>query len=204
MSGAAERGSWRIYEGSVLAAPLAAALAAFVEQGYHGASVREIAARAGLSVPGLYHHFPSKQALLVGLMKAAMADLLQRSRTAESEAGNSPSARFDAVVTSLLLFHMYRRDQAFIGSTEIRSLEADNRSAYIGQRDEQQRMLDTIVHDGVESGDFDTEHPGDASRAVTTLCVGIAGWYRPDGPLSAPELAAVYLTIARRIVGGTR
>ncbi|QCB50483.1 TetR/AcrR family transcriptional regulator [Rhodococcus sp. PAMC28707] len=204
MSGDAERGSWRIYEGSVLSAPLAAALAAFVEQGYHGASVREIAARAGLSVPGLYHHFPSKQALLVGLMKAAMADLLQRSRVAETEAGTSPSARFDAVVTSLLLFHMYRRDQAFIGSTEIRSLEADNRSEYIGQRDEQQRMLDTIVHDGVESGDFDTEYPEDASRAVTTLCVGIAGWYRPDGPLSAPELAAVYLTIARKIVGGSR
>lgn len=196
-----ESGRWRIYEGSDLPTPLAAALAAFVEQGYHGTSVRDIAGRAGLSVPGLYHHYPSKQAMLVGLMTVAMDELLDRSRQAESEAGPSPRQRFDVVVESLLLFHMYRRDQAFLGSTEIRSLEPVNRADYVGRRDEQQRMLDTIVDDGMASGDFDVDHPADASRAVTTMCVGLAGWYRPDGPLSPAELAQVYLAIARRIVG---
>nr|WP_245866288.1 TetR/AcrR family transcriptional regulator [Rhodococcus kyotonensis] len=193
-----------MYEGSSLSTPLAAALAAFVEQGYHGTSVREIAGRAGLSVPGLYHHYPSKQALLVGLMNAAMAELLERSRQADAEAGSLPAARFDAVVESLLLFHMYRSDQAFIGSTEIRSLEPENRERYVHLRDEQQRMLDGIVLAGIESGDFDADHPADASRAVTTMCVGVAGWYRADGPQSAVELTQVYLTIARRIVGAAR
>ncbi|NIL73976.1 MULTISPECIES: TetR/AcrR family transcriptional regulator [unclassified Rhodococcus (in: high G+C Gram-positive bacteria)] len=197
-------GSWRIYEGSTLSAPLAAALGAFVEQGYHGTSVRQIAGRAGLSVPGLYHHYPSKQALLVGLMTAAMDELLARSKQADAEAGSSPSARFDAVVESLLLFHMYRSDQAFIGSTEIRSLDPENRAHYVQLRDEQQRQLDGIVLAGIESGEFDADHPADASRAVTTMCVGVAGWYRPGGPLSALELTEVYLNIARRIVGGGR
>lgn len=194
-------GGWRVYEEAVLPAPLAAALAAFVEQGYHGTSVRDIASRAGLSVPGLYHHYPSKQALLMGLMTTAMDELLERSTAAAREAGGAPRYRFDAVVESLLLFHMHRRDHAFLGSTEIRSLEPANRDYVVGRRDDQQRMLDEIVRAGIDTGDFDLDDPADASRAVTTMCVGVAGWYRPDGPLEPDELVRVYLGIARRIVG---
>lgn len=192
---------WRTYEGSNLSPALASALNMFVEQGYHGTSVRQIAAGAGLSVPGLYHHFPSKQALLVGIMDASMDELLDRTRSAEDGAGPSPSDRFDAVVESLLLFHIHRRDAAFVCSTEIRSLDSANRTAYIAKRDEEQRLLDAIVAEGVESGVFDTPHPADASRAVTTMCVGLATWYRPDGPMTPGELVAVYLDIARRTVG---
>ncbi|MDV6264405.1 TetR/AcrR family transcriptional regulator [Rhodococcoides yunnanense] len=193
--------TWRTYDGSSLAPALASALRMFVEQGYHGTSVRQIAAGAGLSVPGLYHHFPSKQALLVGIMDASMDELLHRTRSAEAGAGSSPGDRFDAVVESLLLFHIHRRDAAFVCSTEIRSLEPANRAAYIAKRDDEQRVLDAIIADGVKSGVFDSPHPSDASRAVTTMCVGVATWYRPDGSLSPRELVAVYLDIARRTVG---
>jgi AcrR family transcriptional regulator len=47
---------------------LEAALAAFAEHGFHGASMRDIAARAGVSQSLLHHHFGTKDALwnLVG------------------------------------------------------------------------------------------------------------------------------------------
>ncbi len=35
----------------------------FVEQGYHGTSMRQIASQAGLALGGLYNHFPSKEAV---------------------------------------------------------------------------------------------------------------------------------------------
>lgn len=194
-------GSWRHYDDATLSGPLAAALALFAERGYEGASIREIAARAGLSVPGLYHHYPSKQALLVGLTRVVMADLLDRSRRALAEAGPAPREQFDAVVESLLRFHMFRRDQAFVASTEMRSMEPQAREDYVALRDEQQRMLDEIVREGVRSGDFRTRYPEDASRAVTTMCVAVASWYRPDGPLSPRELVDRYLEIARGTVG---
>lgn len=196
-----EQASWREYRESSLSKPLAAALAAFAEQGYHGASIRDIAARAQLSVPGLYHHYPSKQALLMGLADAAMDELLARSSQAEQEAGASPEARFDAVVESLLRFHMARRELAFVASTEARSMAGEARRAYIGRRDEQQRMLDRIVADGVEQGVFSAKYPADAARAVATMCVAVSSWYRPDGPLAPDELAKRYLDIARGMVG---
>ncbi|MFE5705135.1 TetR/AcrR family transcriptional regulator [Rhodococcus koreensis] len=197
-----QRGSsWREYTDQGLSKVLAAALAAFVEKGYDGASIREIASRAGLSVPGLYHHYPSKQALLVGLTNVVMRDLLDRSRAAVSEAGPTPGERFDAVIESLLRFHMFRREQAFVASRETRSMEPESRRAYIALRDEQQEMLDDIVRDGVAAGHFRTPFPQDASRAVVTMCVAVSTWYREDGPLSPDELVERYLAIARSAVG---
>jgi AcrR family transcriptional regulator len=46
----------------------ARAVALFGEAGYRGASLREIATRCGLSHPGLLHHFPTKQALLLAVL----------------------------------------------------------------------------------------------------------------------------------------
>ncbi|MBC2642347.1 MULTISPECIES: TetR/AcrR family transcriptional regulator [unclassified Rhodococcus (in: high G+C Gram-positive bacteria)] len=197
-----QRGSsWREYTDQGLPKVLAAALEAFVEKGYDGASIREIASRAGLSVPGLYHHYPSKQALLVGLTNVVMRDLLDRSRAAVAEAGPTPGERFDAVIECLLRFHMYRREQAFVASRETRSMEPESRQAYIALRDEQQEMLDDIVRDGVAAGLFRTPFPEDASRAVVTMCVAVSTWYREDGPLSPDELVERYLAIARSTVG---
>ncbi|WP_043456168.1 TetR/AcrR family transcriptional regulator [Gordonia polyisoprenivorans] len=196
--------SWRDYGEAELPVPLAAALAAFAEHGYHGTSVREIAARAGLSVPGLYHHYPSKQSLLQGLLERTMTDLLARSEQAIREAGPEPVRRFDAVVESLLRFHMYRREQAFVGSTEIRSLDDSYKPTYIGHRDRQQHMVDEIVFAGVEAGDFETEYPKDAARAVATMCVGVSTWFKLDGELGADELIRRNLVLARQIVGYRR
>ncbi|MBV6758659.1 TetR/AcrR family transcriptional regulator [Rhodococcus sp. USK10] len=203
VEGAQRSSSWREYTDQGLSKVLAAALAAFVEKGYDGASIREIASRAGLSVPGLYHHYPSKQALLVGLTNVVMRDLLDRSRAAVSEAGPTPGERFDAVIESLLRFHMYRREQAFVASRETRSMEPESRQAYIALRDEQQEMLDDIVRDGVAAGHFRTPFPEDASRAVVTMCVAVSTWYREDGPLSPDELVERYLAIARSAVGAS-
>jgi len=48
---------------------LDAALALFGEAGYRGTSLRDVAQRAGLSHPGLLHHFPRKEALLEAVLQ---------------------------------------------------------------------------------------------------------------------------------------
>src|ERR1041384_5110722 len=87
-----------------------AALGLFAEQGYHGTSIREIARESGLSVPGVYHHYRSKQDVLVDLMATALNELLERPRTALDAAPAEPSSQFDALVSELVRFHAERRD----------------------------------------------------------------------------------------------
>lgn len=48
---------------------LSTALAQFGEQGYRGASLRDIASRCGISHPGLLYHFPTKEALLLAVLE---------------------------------------------------------------------------------------------------------------------------------------
>ncbi len=48
---------------------LAAANEVFAAQGFYGASLSSIATRVGLSEPGLLHHFPSKEHLLLELLQ---------------------------------------------------------------------------------------------------------------------------------------
>jgi AcrR family transcriptional regulator len=42
----------------------------FVEQGYHGTSMRQIAQRAGLAAGGIYNHFAGKEDLFVAVLMA--------------------------------------------------------------------------------------------------------------------------------------
>ncbi len=45
-----------------------AACALFLEQGYHGTSMRQIAERAGLALGGIYNHFASKEDIFQALV----------------------------------------------------------------------------------------------------------------------------------------
>jgi AcrR family transcriptional regulator len=192
---------WREYGPLDFSRILEAALQAFAEHGYHGTTTRDLARRSGLSVPGVYHYYPSKQDILIDLMTVIIDELLVRSRQALATADPDPRAQFDALVESLLRFHMYRRTGAMVSTTELRSLEPGNRERYVAKRDEQQRMLDRVILDGVRDGVFATAYPKDASRAIASLCVGVASWYRPDGSLPVEALLERDLSIARSIAG---
>lgn len=191
--------AWRDYAKPPLPPLLQAALDCFVESGYHGTSIRTIASRAGLSVPGYYHHYASKHAILAELMRAAMTELYDRSVAAASEAGDSARAQFANSVECLVLFHAHRSDLAFIASSEIRALEPEARAEHIRARDRQQGLLEAIVRRGIAAGELVSNYPDEAVRALITMCTGVSQWYRLDGPLLPEELAARYVAFGLRM-----
>jgi TetR/AcrR family transcriptional regulator len=54
-----------------------AALEVFSAQGYRGATVDAIAARAGMSKPNLLYYFPTKEAIYVAVLEDTLAEWLQ-------------------------------------------------------------------------------------------------------------------------------
>lgn len=186
-----EDGSWRVYDELRITSQLRAALDSFLAYGYHGTSVRDIAKLAGLSVPGLYHHYASKQALLVEIMDLTMNDFLARCLAARAEARTSVE-RFTLLVECFALFHSYRRELAFIGASEMRSLEDEDRRRIARIRAECQHLVTEEVEQMAAEGLLDTPYPEDAARAVVTALVGIANWYRNDGMLTPEQIARRY------------
>lgn len=61
---------------------LAAALDCFVERGFHGTAIPQIAERAGIAAGTLYHYFDSKEALVNALYRTWKAAVAQRVFTA--------------------------------------------------------------------------------------------------------------------------
>ena len=193
-------GDWRRYGPLELDPALAAALATFVELGYHGSTIRTIAAQAGLSVSGLYHYYQSKYDMLVALLDRTMVDLDARMRAARAD-GAGPLDRVAALVECLALFHSHRRATAFLGASEMRSLQPADYLRVAAVRRAQQQAVDEEVAAAVAAGLLDVADPGTAARAVVTLCTAIPQWYRPGGPTAPEALAEQYVGFALALLG---
>jgi AcrR family transcriptional regulator len=88
---------------------LEAAGAVFAANGYHTASMEEIAERAGITKPVIYTHFGSKEGLYVAYIQAAGQELLERMR-ASAPADADPEQRLRAGAVEFLTFVGERRE----------------------------------------------------------------------------------------------
>jgi AcrR family transcriptional regulator len=64
--------------------------AAFVRAGFHGASMQDICAEAGMSPGNLYRYFPSKEALIAGIAERDRAEIGQQFARADLSRGLFP------------------------------------------------------------------------------------------------------------------
>jgi AcrR family transcriptional regulator len=191
---------WMVYRPLELPPVLRRSLEAFVEHGYHGTTVRDIARRLNQTVPTIYYYYENKQAVLVALLDESMNDLLSRCARAEASASDDPVDRLSALIRCITLFVAYRRQLAQLDE-EVRSLESRNRPAYIAKRDQLEAMLVSCIDDGVRQGTFTVDDPHAASRALISMCRGIASWYKSNGALAPEALADVYVRFALGLVG---
>ena len=180
---------------------LSAAIAVMAEHGYHGTSVRDIAERAELSPAALYYHFASKQEVLATIMERGIDRLLMRTRTALAEAGEAPEDRLSAIVEVQVLFHLESQGATLVGTSEMRALEEPLRSKHKAKRQQQQRLFDQVVADGVAQGAFTTTLPLEAARAIVVMCTGVAGWFSPRGKLSREQVVKRYQRLALDMMG---
>lgn len=186
---------WHVFAPLTLDPALTAAITAFVETGYHGATIRTIAQRAGISVAGIYHHYPSKQHLLIAILDLAFTELHWRVPVAR-DTGSTPQQRVGLIVEALALFHTHRRDLAFIGASEMRSLQPANRRRIAKLRHDIQHILDTEIAAGIDQGSFTIPSPHNAGRAIATMCTSLPQWFRTNGPSTPEQIAAEYAEFA--------
>jgi AcrR family transcriptional regulator len=178
----------------------AAAREVFAERGYHGASIRDIAKRAGLSLSALYHWHSSKQDLLAELVRESSNDYFQACERELRDAGEDPAERLGAMVRAAVAYRVRRKVESNITAQEWRNLEPAHRERLDGVRHAATRLWAEVIEDGVARGAFHCPHPEDARRAIQAACNAIAQWYDPAGEVDLPELVRRYTAIAMRIV----
>ena len=170
---------------------LAAAVQLFAQYGYHAATMRDIARISGIQAASIYHHYPSKQALLVEIMDTHMRNLnanlqriVQESRPVEQ--------RLHEAIANHIRLHTTFKAEFFIIDTEIRALEEGQRGAILALRDQYERLLQGLLEEGMEQGILRQVDRKVASYALIAMCTEVATWFRPDGRLSVQQVIDIY------------
>ncbi|HSK23958.1 MAG TPA: TetR/AcrR family transcriptional regulator [Egicoccus sp.] len=96
----------------------------FLDQGFHGTSVDDLGAAAGISGPGLYRHFASKDALLMAVLDRIWAQLRPAIDTA---AGQEPDEALTTLLEAQLELAMGQPSALVLLVRELRHLDLEYR-----------------------------------------------------------------------------
>jgi AcrR family transcriptional regulator len=177
----------------------------FAERGFDGATMADIAARAGYSAGNLYNVFEGKQALFRAVVSARGNLLLERLREAFGQLSSLP-ARIDALVETLISF--VEEHRAFF------SIYVQTTSGFawnVGRLDEQALEMQALLEEevtrtvqgAIQSGEIPREEP----ELYTCLLLGtlqryLTRWVQRDGgSRELGEGAEAIRRILRRALG---
>lgn len=169
-----------------------AALDAFAENGYAGASLRDIARRVGIEVASLYNHIDSKEELLFRIIETTSNEMVDELRAAiDAAPPGDPRQRLLQATAQNIIFHASRPRNSFVGNVELRSLTPEHYMQAIRWRHEVETLFINLVQECVDA-DF---LPADSQVKVVAyhlLALGttVPAWFDQSGPLSPADIAA--------------
>ncbi|MCV7219586.1 TetR family transcriptional regulator KstR2 [Mycolicibacterium elephantis] len=172
----------------------------FAERGLRATTVRDIADSAGILSGSLYHHFSSKEEMVDEVLRDFLDWLFARYQQIVDTEPN-PLERLKGLFMASFEAIEHRHAQVVIYQDEAKRLSAQERFAYVEQRNQEQRkMWLDLLNQGVEDGyfrpDIDVDLVYRFIRDTTWVSVR---WYQPGGPLTAEEVGRQYLAI---VLGG--
>lgn len=180
-----------------------AALDLFEREGYDAATMRGLADAVGIKAASLYNHFRSKEDILWDLIQRAFDDLEQGRLAAMEGLGplsDDPQARLDAFYRAHVRFHAINRASADVINRQIRALSPERFASSVALRDEYQRHLQEILVDGVRCGAFAVRDVRVTTFSLLGMGMGVATWYRSDGPLGLDQVCDIYAQLAAKMV----
>jgi len=168
-----------------------AAAQIFRRKGYHAASMQDIANAVGLQKASLYHHFTSKQDILLEILDQAL-DLLIHDMQAIVDSDASPESKLRQAMASYIDRVTHQADLAAVLQLEHRSLEPRKRARHIARRDRYDALWRTLIRQGVEAGVFRRLDETIVTFALLGIQNWMITWYRPEGRLKPEEIASLF------------
>ncbi|OPC82562.1 hypothetical protein B4N89_17905 [Embleya scabrispora] len=166
------------------------ACALFAKRGYGATTVRQIAESADMLSGSLYHHFPSKEAMLLEVLDSFFADIMSRQR-ATVERGGAPVDTLRGLLRDSLEVIGNSPDAAIVVVGESRRLSGSDGFVWLSDRTvEASALWGRVLRRGVEEGSLRRDlHPVLLSLMLQSAVWGMAQWYRPTGRYD-PDAAA--------------
>lgn len=180
---------------------LEAALVLFAQRGYHGVSMRDLAAEAGVGASSIYAHVGSKEELLRDIVVLGHEEHRDRVRRAVLEANGEPADQLRALTRAHVAMHAELPLLATVCNNELHALsDASKREVYAVRGGAEETILD-IIERGRRLRVFDCPDPWLAVAAIGAMGIRVAAWFRPGGDRTVEDVCDSYAEFALRIVG---
>jgi AcrR family transcriptional regulator len=163
----------------------------FYEQGYHGTTMRDIAAGVGIKAGSLYNHFPSKEEILLRICDDTIG-ALHGGADERLEGIDDIEERLRALIVWHVEFHASHRHAARVTDGQLHALDADKRAHVIELRDAYERLLKELLAEGVREGRWVVEDLTVVAIGIATMCTEVDAWYREDGPLTPTQIGEIF------------
>ncbi|HTZ53529.1 MAG TPA: TetR/AcrR family transcriptional regulator [Candidatus Acidoferrum sp.] len=173
----------------------------FAERGFDAASMEDVARAAGITKASIYHHVPSKEALLAHGLDRALSALYGVLEEPAATTG-TPRARLIAIVLRVAEITMSMRAEVSVlfrvrgnSPTELDAME-------------RRRTFDARCTELVRAAQAAGEVRNDIDAAlIVRLLFGMSNsvveWYRPDGRTPAAAIARAIEQIAFEGIDGS-
>lgn len=175
-----------------------AAARLFSEVGYRATSMRDIAAALDIKAGSLYSHIRSKEDVLWEIVSRA-ADEFDAALAGVRGGELPPPEKLRAALAAYTAVVARNLEFATVLFQDWRHLPPEKRAAVAARRDAVERVFREIVAEGVAGGAF-TPDLNVKLTAVLALSGAnwLPNWFRPEGRLSAPEVAEAFAELLLR------
>jgi AcrR family transcriptional regulator len=170
---------------------ISAAATVFHRKGYHGATMADIAAEVDLTAGSLYHHFPSKQDLLMAVLDRGLGLITDEVRLVV-ESDDLPAEKLRQIAQAHIRAEIENANIAAAILFEGRALLAvpGVRNRVVEQRDTLEALYRRVVETGIAAGDFRAVDVGIFVKTLFGALNWVSVWYREGGRLTGDEVAA--------------
>jgi AcrR family transcriptional regulator len=167
----------------------------FKTKGYERTTVRELGAAVGIQSGSLFHHFKSKEAILLCVMEETIIINIARMHEALKHADSATDRLLALITCELASIHTDTGEAMGVLVYEWRSLSQDKQKYILQLRDEYESLWLSTIEQGRTEGHI--KHDSFILRRLLTGAIGwTTTWYRPDGNLSLEELGKQTLMLA--------
>lgn len=187
---------------------LTAAIYVFNRDGFHKATLEDVALEVGISKSLIYYHFKNKMEVLAQLYKMVGETLNSRLIEVFDGSSMSPIERLrrviethvDVIIEHQNIFQIYFREKNEISRDTLDRLVAHGDSNYV-------KRLKKLLDDGAKQGVFNKTDSRITAFAIVGACNWIAFWYQPESKRGTKKLRSnqsiadtIYQTVAIGLV----
>lgn len=172
---------------------LLAAVRMFNERGFHATSLEDVAASLGVTKPVIYHYLGNKDQVLFECVRMGLEEL----HAAAAVAARAPGTGLERLKAFLRRYAEII--MADFGRCVIRTgdevLSAETRTMFRALKSEIDQALREMIAQAAEDGSALIPDVRITAFAFSGALNWPARWFRADGPMPAPEMAAALVDV---------